>query len=272
MPRTWWPGSTPSGRHAHPPVRPSPNSRSTRASRPRPRRGRHRSPHPEPWPTRRSLRVPAVTRCAPGGQLRQFGLRLLAGRRVGRDGQRLHVVGSPTGRTSSVPPTPRSGSGVTCSADQAWTVEIFGYSPSILPSANARASAQNAVDGNPVAQNPVVAGTPSGDPVYCPGQTDGPNGQISVAGGQVPYPYPCRACPANPAAGRPRWSASRPPRILAGTGWPDRTGRSPPTVTRSATDRWQGQTLSAPIQHIVSTARRKGLLAGGQRRWNLRLR
>jgi len=150
------------------------------------------------------------------------------------------------------------GVGVTCSADQAWTVEIFGYSPSILPSANARASAQNAVDGDPVAQNPIMAGTPSGDPVYCPGQTDGPNGQISVAGGQVPYPYSVPGVPGEPGNGVASvvGIASTPD---SGGYWLARSDGSIATHGDAVSyGSMAGANLDAPTQHIVSTADGKG--------------
>ena len=156
------------------------------------------------------------------------------------------------------------GVGVTCSANQAWTVEIFGYSPSILPSANARASAQNAVDGDPVGQNPVVAGTPSGDPVYCPGQTDGPNGQVSAAGGQVAYPYPVPAVPGEPGNGvAPVVGISSTPD--SGGYWLARSDGSIATHGDAVSyGSMAGANLDAPVQHIVSTADGKGywLVAG----------
>ncbi len=90
------------------------------------------------------------------------------------------------------------GVGVTCADSQAWTVEIFGYSLSQeLPAAN-RQSAQRAVQGDPVPEDPMVAATPSGAPVYCPGQTYGPNGEVTATGGQYAYPYPVPSVPGEP--------------------------------------------------------------------------
>jgi hypothetical protein len=150
------------------------------------------------------------------------------------------------------------GVGVTCSGNQAWTVEMFGYSPNILPSASARENAQNAVDGNPVPQDPIVAGTPSGDPVYCPGQTDGPNGEVSVSGGQVPYPYPVPAVPGEPGNG------SAPVVGIAAT--PDSGGywlaRSDGSISTHGDavsyGSMAGVNLVAPVSHVVSTRDGKG--------------
>ena len=81
------------------------------------------------------------------------------------------------------------GVGVTCSGGQAWTVEVFGYTYGDVPSALTRQDAQNAAQGNPVPATPVVAGAPSGDPVYCPGQTIAADGTVTATGGQYPYPF-----------------------------------------------------------------------------------
>ena len=81
------------------------------------------------------------------------------------------------------------GVGVTCSGGQAWTVELFGFVYGTLGPALGRQSAQNSVEGNPVPVGPEVAGTQTGEPVYCPGQTTGPNGATTLAGGRYLYPY-----------------------------------------------------------------------------------
>jgi hypothetical protein len=90
------------------------------------------------------------------------------------------------------------GVGVTCADNQAWTVELFGYQQGDISSANARQATQNAVEGSPPPADPAVAGAPSGDPVYCPGQTYGPNGEVTAAGGQYPYPYAVPSVPGEP--------------------------------------------------------------------------
>ena len=92
------------------------------------------------------------------------------------------------------------GVGVTCSGNQAWTVELFGYTYGDLPSAYARENIQNVFQGDPVSSAPVVAGAPSGDPVYCPGQTYGPNNAVTSTGGQFAYPYPVPSVPGEPNA------------------------------------------------------------------------
>ena len=90
------------------------------------------------------------------------------------------------------------GVGVTCAGNQAWTVELFGYQYGDIPSALGRQSSQNSVQGDPVPATPVVAGTATGDPVYCPGQTIGPNGATTATGGQYPYPYAVAPVPGEP--------------------------------------------------------------------------
>ena len=92
------------------------------------------------------------------------------------------------------------GIGVTCSGGQAWTVELFGYTYGSLGAATGRLAAQNAAEGSPVPQAPTVAGTGTGNPVYCPGQTAGPNGWTSASGGQVGYPYAVPGVPGEPTA------------------------------------------------------------------------
>jgi hypothetical protein len=156
------------------------------------------------------------------------------------------------------------GVGVTCSGNQAWTVEMFGYSPSILPSASARESAQNAVEGDPVPQDPIVAGTPSGDPVYCPGQTDGPNGEVSITGGQVPYPYSVPTVPGEPGNGlAPVVGIASTPD--SGGYWLARSNGSISAHGDAVSyGSMAGTTLVAPISHLVSTPDGKGywLVAG----------
>jgi hypothetical protein len=92
------------------------------------------------------------------------------------------------------------GIGVTCSGGQAWTVELFGYAYGNIGPAQGRQATQNAVAGNPVPPLPTVAGTQTGDPVYCPGQTVGPNGRTTTTGGQYPYPYAVPSVPGEPVA------------------------------------------------------------------------
>jgi hypothetical protein len=156
------------------------------------------------------------------------------------------------------------GVGVTCSGSQAWTVELFGYAYGDVPSASARQAAQNASAGDPVGANPVVAGTPSGDPVYCPGQTIGPNGAVTPTGGQYRYPFAVASVPGEPGAG--------PGPAVGMAATPDANGywvaRSDGTVTPHGDavsyGSMAGMALNAPISHIVSTVDGKGywLVAG----------
>jgi hypothetical protein len=151
------------------------------------------------------------------------------------------------------------GVGVTCSGGQAWTVEVFGYAYSSYPSASARQSAQNAIEGQPVAASPMVAGTQTGDPVYCPGQTIGPGGLITTTGGQYPYPYQVPA-----VAGEPNGSSVSGAVGVAAT--PDGNGywvaRSDGSITPHGDavnyGSMAGRALVAPITHVVSTPDGKG--------------
>jgi hypothetical protein len=147
------------------------------------------------------------------------------------------------------------GVGVTCAANQAWTVELYGYQYGDVPSANARQSSQNANQGMPVPATPVVAGTQTGDPVYCPGQTIGPNGATTSTGGQYAYPYAVGAVPGEPIGTIPAATVG-----MAST--PDGKGywlaRADGTVTpfgdAGSYGSMAGTPLNAPIAHIVATA------------------
>ncbi len=147
------------------------------------------------------------------------------------------------------------GVGVTCSANQAWTVELFGSAYANMAAANARQAVQNLYEGNPVASSPMVAGVPSGDPVYCPGQTDGPAGAVSATGGQQPYPY---AVPAVP--GEPITSMAAPVVGMADTSdgagyWLARADGSVSAHGNAVNyGSMAGAPLAAPISHVVATA------------------
>jgi hypothetical protein len=150
------------------------------------------------------------------------------------------------------------GVGVTCSGNQAWTVELFGYAYGDLPTAYARESSQNAVEGDPVPPSPVVAGTPSGDPVYCPGQTYGPNGAVTPTGGQYPYPYAVPSVPGDPngAAASMVGIAST---ANSGGYWLARADGSISTHGDAANyGSMAGESLAAPVSHVVATADGKG--------------
>jgi uncharacterized protein YkwD len=146
------------------------------------------------------------------------------------------------------------GVGVTCADNQAWTVEVFGYSSADIPSANARQVAQDDVAGQPVAATPLVAGTQTGDPVYCPGQTVGSGGQVTTTGGQYPYPYAVAAVP-----GEPNGSSTSPAVGMAATEdgngyWVARAdGAVSPHGDAVNYGSMAGVALNAPIAHIVAT-------------------
>ncbi len=151
------------------------------------------------------------------------------------------------------------GVGVTCSASRAWTVELFGEAWADVPSANARQATQNVSDGDPVPASPVVAGAPSGDPVYCPGQTDGPGGAVTATGGQTPYPYPVPAVP-----GEPNGTVAASAVGMAATA--DSNGYWVARTDGSVSDHGDAANygsmatapLNAPISHVVATADGKG--------------
>ncbi len=144
------------------------------------------------------------------------------------------------------------GIGVTCSGGRAWTVEVFGYAYGAIPSALARQSAQTFLQGQPVPAAPVVAGAPSGDPVYCPGQTISAQGAVTPTGGQYPYPFRVASI-----AGEPNLPA--PSVGIAATA--DANGYWLAHTDGSVSDHGDavdygsmaGRALNAPISHIVAT-------------------
>ncbi len=151
------------------------------------------------------------------------------------------------------------GVGVTCSGNQAWTVELFGFSYGDLGSADGRQAVQNTNEGYPVPASPVVAGTQTGDPVYCPGQTIGPNGAVTTTGGQYPYPYPVPPVPGEPGALAPTSTVG-----MAAT--PDGNGYWVAQAGGSVTDHGNAvdfgsmasASLAAQITHIVATSDGRG--------------
>ena len=142
------------------------------------------------------------------------------------------------------------GVGVSCSGGQAYTVELFGYA-NTDSSANARRADQTAVGGDPLPTNPVVAGTPSGSPVYCPGQTVGPNGATTGTGGQYPYPYSVPSVPGEPNGNQVVGLATS---ANSGGYW---LARADGTVSDHGGAKnygsLVGDTLAASITHIVAT-------------------
>ena len=147
------------------------------------------------------------------------------------------------------------GVGVTCADNQAWTVELFGEAYGDVPQANAREAAQDDTQGDPVPQSPVVAGAPSGDPVYCPGQTVGPDGAVTATGGQYAYPF---AVPAVP--GEPNGALDSPVVGMAATSdglgyWLVRAnGAVTPYGDAVSYGEMSNVPLNAPITHIVATS------------------
>jgi uncharacterized protein YkwD len=151
------------------------------------------------------------------------------------------------------------GVGVTCADNQAWTVELFGYEYGDIPSASARQSTQNATQGDPVPATPVVAGTATGDPVYCPGQTIGPNGATTATGGQYPYPYAVAAVPGEPDGVAPAAGVGMAATPDGGGYWLARADGSVSTHGDAVNyGSMAGTPLNAPITHIVATNDGKG--------------
>jgi len=153
------------------------------------------------------------------------------------------------------------GVGVGCSGGQAYTVELFGFAYGNLGPAQSRQAAQNSMEGIPVPVGPSVAGVQTGAPVYCPGQTVGPNGAVTADGGQYPYPYPVPAVPGEPLPYQP------PPNPFVGIAASARGAgywevRADGTVTAHGSavnyGGMAGKALAAPITHIVATPDGRG--------------
>ena len=147
------------------------------------------------------------------------------------------------------------GVGVTCSGGQAWTVELFGYPTVTSPVGLGPPGGQNAVRGQPGAGRPGRwPARPAGDPVYCPGQTIGPNGAVTAAGGQFPYPYPVAPVPGEPNVRR-RPTVGMAATADAGGYWLARSdGSVAPHGDAVSYGSMAGSPLDAPISHIVATA------------------
>jgi hypothetical protein len=178
----------------------------------------------------------------------------------GSDGMDAQYMASATHRQNELGAAYSDvGVGVTCSAGQAWTVEVFGYSSAEIPSAAARQSRQNASQGSPVPSSPVVAGYPTGNPVYCPGQTIASNGTTTAGGGQYAYPFAV-----SPVPGEPNGLSAPPAVGMAATAdangyWVARSDGSVTPHGDAVSYGSMGATpLNAPITHIVATPDGKG--------------
>ena len=161
------------------------------------------------------------------------------------------------------------GVGVTCRGNQAWTVELFGFTYGDLAPAQSRQAAQDATEGNPVPADPVAAGTATGLPVYCPGQVIGTRGTTTATGGQYPYPYPVPAVPGEPGttqAGAGQGAVVGIAASAGATGYWVAAADGAVSAHGSApgVGSMAGRALAAPIRHIVATADGQGywLVAG----------
>ncbi len=144
------------------------------------------------------------------------------------------------------------GVGVTCSGGQAWTVEVFGYTIGDESSASARQAGQNASQGDPVPATPVAAGAPSGDPVYCPGQTIAADGAVTADGGQYPYPFRVPAVVGEPNTPAPVVGMAS--TADGGGYWLARAdGSVSPHGDAASYGSMAGTALAAPVSHIVAT-------------------
>ena len=150
------------------------------------------------------------------------------------------------------------GVGVTCSGGEAWTVELFGFAYGDLGPAEQRQATQNGVEGDPVPVGPSVAGTRTGEPVYCPGQVVGPDGQTTAGGGQYAYPYDVPPVPGEPILTPPdpavgiADSGATGYWVAHSDGAVDAHGTAPDVGSMA------GQPLSAPVSHIVGTPDGRG--------------
>jgi uncharacterized protein YkwD len=145
------------------------------------------------------------------------------------------------------------GVGVTCSGGQAYTVEVFGYTDADIPTALSLQSSQDALQGNPVPASPDVAGAPSGDPVYCPGQAIAADGAVTATGGQYPYPFRVASIAGEPDVPAPTVGMAA---TADGQGyWLARSDGSV-SVHGDAVSHGSmaGTPLNAPISHIVATS------------------
>jgi hypothetical protein len=178
----------------------------------------------------------------------------------GSDGMNGAYMGSAGHRENELGAAYTSvGVGVTCSGNQAWTVEVFGYAYGDYPAASARQAAQNSRQGVPVPAGPQVAGLQTGQPVYCPGQVVGPNNLVSATGGQFAYPYGVPAVPGEPSASTVS-SAVGLATVPQGTGYWVVRSNGAVTAHGSALNygSMAGQPLTAPITHVVATPDGKG--------------
>ena len=147
-----------------------------------------------------------------------------------------------------------AGVGVTCNGGQAWTVELFGFVYGDLAAAGGRQSAQDTAEGNPVPQQPQVAGTRTGNPVYCPGQVIGPTGQITSTGGQISYPYPVPGVPGEPGAAMPGAAVGIATSAGSSGYWIAKAnGAVSVHGTAGNYGSMAGASLTAPISHIIAT-------------------
>jgi uncharacterized protein YkwD len=150
------------------------------------------------------------------------------------------------------------GVGVTCSGNEAFTVELFGDTYGSLTSASARQYAQNS-EGTPVPATPVVAGVPTGNPVYCPGQVYGPNGMVTPTGGQFPYPFAVAPVPGEPNGASPTAVVGMAATTDGHGYWVATAGGGVANHGNAASyGSMAGVPLNAPIAHIVTTADGRG--------------
>ena len=186
----------------------------------------------------------------------------------GSDGMEAAYMASPGHRQNMLNAGYETvGIGVTCSGGQAYTVELFGYPYANVGLAENLQATQDAVEGDPVPAGPSVAGIGTGVPVYCPGQTSGPDGAVTATGGPVPYPWPVPSVPGESVPTTPAPVRYAGMAASAGdTGYWEAKSDGTVVAHGTAVDygSMAGRPLAAPITHIVATPDGRGYwLVGG---------
>ena len=234
------------------------NFRSTRSCRRTPRPGRLTLPptvrSPTPPPSLRRTGQPGVRARR---QLRRHRVRVLAGRRIRRDGRRLHAVGraqaepagcrvQPGGRRRHLSAPTRRGRS-SCSATP--TAIFRRPSRGRTPRMSAGRSGLRRRRWWP-ARLPAIRSTARARPTA-------PTEQVTSTGGQYPYPTRCLRFRASPTRVGSGGGHGRHPRLARLLGGP--VGR----IDLSSGDAvnygsMAGASLAAPITHLVPTPNGKG--------------
>ena len=93
---------------------------------------------------------------------------------------------------------------MTCSGNQAWTVELFGYAYGDVAVGHARVRTRRTSD-----REPGAGGSSRGRRAdratrsTAPARPYGPNGAMTTTGGQFPYPFAVASVPGEPNGASP---------------------------------------------------------------------